>query len=164
MKLQTPIKDLFLKCDLWTHWRIQGKETEYFILWGLSFPLSFVFEGKMDQHLIYHSTDISIYTELKDSENSDTLESSMLFLRLPKEVLRYNCLKQTSKDLIHKQPQQIHGFLCFNYPFLLTGSTSLKHEQRSEGEPDFMFRLHYSEKRVIITEVAEACMVVCLYK
>lgn len=35
----------------------------------------------------------SIYKELKESENNDILESSMLFLRLPKEVLRYNCLK-----------------------------------------------------------------------
>jgi len=27
-----------------------------------------------------------------------------------------------------------------------------------------MFYLHYSENKVIIAEMAEACMVVCLYK
>lgn len=59
----------------------------------------------------------SIYKELKESENNNILENSMLFLRLVKEVLRYNCLKQTSKDSINQQLQQIHGFsiliICF---------------------------------------------------
>lgn len=45
----------------------------------------------------------SIHKELKESENKNILEISMLFLRLPKEELRYNCLKQTSKDSIHQQ-------------------------------------------------------------
>lgn len=65
----------------------------------------------------------SIYKELKESENNNILEISMLFLRLPKEVLRYNCLKQTSKDSIHQQLQQIHSFFYFNYLFLLIGFT-----------------------------------------
>lgn len=65
----------------------------------------------------------SIYKELKESENNNILENSMLFLRLVKEVLRYNCLKQTSKDSINQQLQQIHGFFYFNYLFLLIGFT-----------------------------------------
>lgn len=69
----------------------------------------------------------SIYKELKESDNTIS-ESSMLFLRLPKEVLRFNCLKQTSKDSIHQQLQQIHGFFCFNYLFLLIGFTRLIYE------------------------------------
>lgn len=68
----------------------------------------------------------SICKELKESENNNI--SEMFFLRLLKEVLRYNCLKQTSKDSIHQQLQQIHGYFYFNYLFLLIGFTRLIYE------------------------------------
>lgn len=38
-------------------------------------------------------------------------------------MLGYNCLKQTSKDSMHKKLQQTHGFFYFNYLFLLIGFT-----------------------------------------